>query len=183
MVSIVGGEEKMPETNDKEYADEKPETQGSPDGKTHDDDREDLKERLLRLAAEFDNYKKRIRADVDNAKDIGKAEVIKSLLPALDEFELALSSIGDGLGKKEGRGFELVYSNIKDTLKKEGLNEVPTNGKYDPYRHEIIMSRRDGTEHGTIIEVVKKGYTLKNILLRPAVVIISDGAGGEDRKI
>ncbi len=135
---------------------------------------EDYKERMLRIAAEFDNYKKRVRNDVDNAKIIGKAEMIKRLLPVLDEFELALIHSTESGDKSLIKGIEMVYSNLVDALKKEGLSEMKTNGVFDPYKHEIILTREDGKKKpGTILEVTKKGYMLGDIILRPASVIIA----------
>ncbi|MGC8651926.1 MAG: nucleotide exchange factor GrpE [Candidatus Micrarchaeia archaeon] len=150
----------------------------------------ELKDRLLRLAAEFDNYKKRTKNDVESAKKVGKAELAKSLLPVLDEFELAMLALnGSAHNHKDTtsgngdsaitRGIAMVYSNFVDTLKKEGITEVKTDGVFDPYVHEIVMVKESGNEDGTILEVVKKGYRLDNILIRPASVIVSKKAQGQ----
>jgi molecular chaperone GrpE len=137
---------------------------------------EDVKDRLLRLAAEFDNYKKKAAKDIDNAKGIGKAELARTLLPMLDEFELALMSLNGSEGSKDHmKGVELVFSNILGTLKSAGLKEVDAKGRYDPYRHEIIMTRESKEPEGTIIEVVRKGYTFNDVMLRPSAVIVSNG--------
>ncbi len=133
----------------------------------------DMKEQLLRLAAEFDNYKKRTKNDVDNAKSAGKAELAKSLLPILDEFELALIVVSKTPDKNVARGIEMLYSNFTDLLKKEGLEEVQCKGIFDPYKHEIMMTREGKEKDGTILEVVKKGYIFDNVLLRPASVIVA----------
>ncbi|MGC9098966.1 MAG: nucleotide exchange factor GrpE [Candidatus Micrarchaeia archaeon] len=130
----------------------------------------ELKDRLLRLAAEFDNYKKRAAREVENSKLLGKAELMKKLLPTLDEFELALSVSKES---KETKGFEMIFSNLIEALKSEGLSEIETNGKYDPYKHEIILTKESEEKDGTILEVVRKGYMLNDILLRPATVIVA----------
>jgi molecular chaperone GrpE len=135
---------------------------------------EDYKEKMLRLAAEFDNYKKRVRNDVENAKGMGKAEMLKKLLPVLDEFELAIMSANENADKNLVKGIEMVYSNFMDTLKKEGLSEMKVNGIFDPYKHEIIMTKEESKKKpGTILEVIKKGYMFGDIVLRPASVIIA----------
>ena len=135
---------------------------------------EDYKERMLRLAAEFDNYKKRIKNEVENAKGIGKAEMMKELLPVLDEFELALISANGNEDKNLVKGIEMVYSNLLEALKKQGLKEMKANGAFDPYKHEIIMTKDDAKRKpGTILEVIKKGYTYNDVVLRPASVIIA----------
>ena len=140
------------------------------------------KERLLRLAAEFDNYKKRISIEMQNAKSVGKAEFVRALLPALDEFELAIVALGGG-ERAEGmlKGFGMVYSNMQETLRRQGLREIAAKGVFDPYLHEIVTVREDYKKPpGTILEVIKKGYTVDSIMVRPAAVIIAKApeAGG-----
>jgi molecular chaperone GrpE len=134
---------------------------------------EELKERTLRLAAEFDNYKKRSASDVANAKNVGKAEMLKRMLPVLDEFELAMISSAKSQDENLSKGVKMVYANMMDALRAEGLSELEPNGKYDPYTDEIIMARETDKEPGTVLEVLKKGYKMNGILVRPASVIIS----------
>jgi len=137
---------------------------------------EDFREKFLRMAAEFDNYKKRTRSDVDNAKRVGKAEMLRSLLLVLDEFELALinAEANENNDKSFMKGIEMVYSNFLEALRKEGLDEMNATGMFDPYRHEIIMTREDSRRKpGTIIEVTKKGYLFGDTVLRPASVIVA----------
>ncbi len=133
----------------------------------------DYKERLMRLAAEFDNYKKKTRNDIETAKIIGKAELMKKMLTVLDEFEVAI--VATEKAKDEGmvKGFALLYSNFLDLLKKEGLKEIPAKGMLNPYMHEALMTMDSEKPDGTILEVVKKGYMLNEILLRPAAVIVA----------
>ncbi|MEM0200895.1 MAG: nucleotide exchange factor GrpE [Candidatus Micrarchaeaceae archaeon] len=149
-------------------------TQEKEDKKEEPKNKEDeLKDRLLRLAAEFDNYKKRTVKDIENAKNFGKAEFAIKILPILDEFELAIESMK--LNNEGEKGVGMVFSNLLEVLKKEGLKEIDTKGKFDPYKHEIMISKNNDQEEGTIIQVVRKGYTLNNMMLRPASVIISNG--------
>jgi molecular chaperone GrpE len=151
--------------------------------KKEEDELSAVKDRLLRLAAEFDNYKKKAAKDIEGAKGLGKAEFIKSLLPALDEFELALCALSNsGEEKSSAKGVELVFSNIKGTLKEAGLKEVAAKGKYDPYKHEIMMAKESKEPEGTIIEVVRKGYYFNEMLLRPSSVIVSKGNASKEEK-
>lgn len=136
-------------------------------------DYNELKEKFLRVAAEFDNYKKRTAQDVENAKNLGKAEMLKSLLNVIDEFDLTFAAAIKSQDKNLSKGIELLYSNFTDALKKQGLKEIETNGTFDPYKHEIIMMEEDKSKDGTIISVVKKGYTFNDKLLRAAHVIVS----------
>ncbi|MGC8586300.1 MAG: nucleotide exchange factor GrpE [Candidatus Micrarchaeia archaeon] len=136
---------------------------------------QELKERLLRLAAEFDNYKKRVKNDIDAAKVLGKAEMAKNILPVLDEFELAIMALDNSAEKDDelAKGIAMIYTNFIEALKKEGIEEIDAKGKFDPYRHEIVMTKESDKEDGTILEVVKKGYALSGLLIRPASVIVS----------
>lgn len=138
------------------------------------DETGELKDRMLRLAAEFDNYKKRTAKEIDASKNIGKAELLKKLLPVVDEFELALSAIKADVNQ-QFKGIELVYSNMLDALKAEGLSEIESDGKADPFKHEVMLTQESEKEEGTILQVVRKGYTFKEMLIRPASVIVSKG--------
>lgn len=158
-------EEKSSKTGPKEEAMEKEE-----DAEKESDN---LKERLLRLAAEFDNYKKRSAKELDNAKGLGKAELMKKILPVLDEFELALESMD--MKTENEKGIALIFSNFEDVVKKEGLKEVEAKGIYDPYRHEIVLTKDSSQKEGMILETIRKGYTLNGIMLRPSSVIVSKG--------
>ncbi|MGI0100245.1 MAG: nucleotide exchange factor GrpE [Candidatus Micrarchaeaceae archaeon] len=144
------------------------------------DDCEDLKERFLRLAAEFDNYKKRVRKDMDGAQEFGKAALVKDMLPIIDEFELAVLAISDVKDKNIVKGMEMLYSNFMEVLKKEGLKEIDADGKFDPYKHEIMMVKESGENDGAILEVLKKGYFFGDRLLRPASVIVSKNKENAD---
>ena len=139
---------------------------------------DESRERLLRLAAEFDNYKKRVTKDIDNSKSVGKAEIVSKILPSIDEFELALSSSGKTENMK---GMALIFSNLMGALKGAGLKESPVDGSLDPYRHEVLLVKDSYVKEGTILEVVRKGYMLNDIMIRPASVIVSNGRldGGE----
>ncbi|OJI07515.1 HSP-70 cofactor [Candidatus Micrarchaeum sp.] len=142
---------------------------------------EELKERVLRMAAEFDNYKKRSAADVANAKNVGKAEMLKRMLPVLDEFELAMISSAKSQDENLSKGVKMVYANLMDALKAEGLSELEPSGKYDPYTDEIIMAKETDKDPGTVLEVLKKGYKMNGILVRPASVIISKEPNGAQK--
>ena len=140
---------------------------------------DELKERMLRIAAEFDNYKKRTKADIDNAKGIGKAEVIKGILPVLDEFELAMMAVSNA-EPTLAKGVEMVFSNLVEALAREGLKAIETDGMYDPYKHEIVLAMESDKKPGTILQVTKKGYTVNGIMIRPASVIIAAGSEAKE---
>ena len=131
----------------------------------------DLKDRMLRLAAEFDNYKKRVAKDLSASSDKGKADIIAKLLPVIDEFELAISNMD--VKQEHAKGISLIYSNFISTLKSAGLRELEVSGRYDPYKQDIILAEESDEEEGTILEVVRKGYAFNEIMLRPASVIVA----------
>ncbi len=148
-----------------------------PQPEAQDKELAEVKDRLLRMAAEFDNFKKKMAKDMDASRTMGKAELVKALLPALDEFEMALYAIGKSEESDcNVKGMELVFSNVLGTLKSAGLREIEAKGKYDPYRHEIMMTRESKEPEGTIIEVVRKGYSFNDLMLRPSAVIVSKGS-------
>lgn len=143
----------------------------------------EMKDRLLRLAAEFDNYRKKTAKDIDSAKTLGKAELIKALLPTLDEFDLAMYALSNSSKNDCNiKGIELVFSNVMCALKNAGLKEIETKGKYDPYKHEIIMTKESSEPEGMILEIIRKGYIFNDIMLRPSAVIVSKGNVSESKK-
>lgn len=123
---------------------------------------------LKRLQAEFDNYRKRVMREAAAASDRGAARVIEDLLPVLDNFERAISH-GEG-----GEGVQLVLKELKESLEREGLEEVPGEGAaFDPNVHEAVESREvEGLEESAIVEVYRRGYLHKGLLLRPAMVVV-----------
>ena len=161
----------MPEENRKD--DKVSNTEGQEDYQSEVNEEEaEMKERLVRMAADFDNYKKRVAKDMDNSMEKGRIDVITKLLPTVDEFGLALESFD----KKDDhlKGMSLIYANMMSTLKGLGVREIEAEGKFDPYRHEIVLvqdSNKD--EDDVIVRVVRKGYMLNTIMLRPASVIVA----------
>ncbi len=166
-------EDEKKEKNEKEETPKEPKKEEGQKSES-----EELKDRLLRLAAEFDNYKKRSSKDLDNAKKVGKAELAAKLLPILDEFEIAIESTDTKT--EHGKGMAIVFSNFVEVMKKEGLKEIECSGVYDPYKHEIMMTKESNEKEGTILDVIRKGYLWNEIMLRPASVIASSGEKKEE---
>lgn len=161
----------MPEENRED--DKVPKTEGQEEDQSEvNEEGVEMKDRLVRMAADFDNYKKRVAKDMDNSMEKGRIDVITKLLPTVDEFELALESFD----KKDDhlKGMSLIYANMMSTLKGFGVREIEVEGKFDPYKHEIVLvqdSNKD--EDDVIVKVVRKGYMLNTIMLRPASVIVA----------
>ena len=134
-------------------------------------------EKVLRLQAELENVRKRTLKDVENASKGSIERVFQEILPIMDSFELGVkvdTSTKEGVEtfiEGQTATFKLFQS-VLDKFLIETIN--PENMKYDPELHEVIsMQESDDTESGYIIEVIQKGYRLKNRLLRPARVIVS----------
>jgi molecular chaperone GrpE len=146
-------------------------------GKPSADKVKGLEDKLLRLAADFDNYKKRAAKENDMLRDQAVGQTLLKMLPIVDDFDIAISHMDKAQDKEFKHGMELIYAKLLDLLKREGVEEMGAlGGMFDPYRHEAI--RYEKGEEGKIIEVVQKGYTLKGKVLRFAKVIV--GKEGED---
>jgi molecular chaperone GrpE len=102
---------------------------------------------------------------------------VKELLPVLDDLERALEAAEAHEEAKLEEGVALVARSFADVLRKEGLEEVPTDGKFDPHVHEALLSQPSEAEEGSVIEVLQKGYRLGDRVLRPARVVVSSGDG------
>jgi len=139
---------------------------------------EAMQDRSLRAVAELDNYRKRMaRERMENAKTAA-AEVIESLLPALDNLKIGLSSVKDHENTKDlAQGFEMVGKQIISALEEHGLREMDPEGEtFDPHFHDSLSTQpSDGIEEGKVMKTVKAGYMLNDKMLRPASVIVSSG--------
>ncbi len=134
---------------------------------------EDYKNKLLRALADFDNFKKRVAIEQDNFVQFANENLIKELLPALDNFERAFKTVKSH--KDEFiKGMALVKKQLEDGLKKFGVTEIESLGKpYDPNFHEAIIQKESDKPENTVIEEMQKGYTLNGRLIRPSMVIVS----------
>jgi len=136
-----------------------------------------LYDRLLRKQAEFENYKKRIDREKSEFMQFASSELMKELLNAMDSFDLALrNAAADGAGGEDRlRGFELIYKQLQDTLARFGLKPIEAKGKkFDPNYHQAVSTQAsDKKEENTVIEEMRKGYTLNGRLLRPAMVSVA----------
>jgi molecular chaperone GrpE len=136
-------------------------------------ERDELFNRLQRLAAEFDNYRKRNARESAALIDRANERVVKELLPILDDLGRALDAAEEHEEAKLEEGVRLVHRALSDLLAKEGLTEISTDGKFDPHVHEALLSQPSDAEEGSVIEVVQKGYKLGDKVLRPARVVVA----------
>jgi molecular chaperone GrpE len=140
-------------------------------------ERDDYLDRLQRLKAEFDNYRKReARLQSERAQHAAE-RLVKDLLPVLDDLERALDAAARHEEVKLEEGVALVHRALRDTLAREGLEEIETDGRFDPHVHEALLSQPSSAEEGSVIEVVQKGYRLGDRVLRPARVVVAAPEG------
>ncbi|HEU5062584.1 MAG TPA: nucleotide exchange factor GrpE [Solirubrobacterales bacterium] len=136
-------------------------------------ERDEYLDLARRTKADFENYRKRVAADVQAAAARGKAEVAREVIDAVDNLERALeaSESGDGLAE----GVQMVLGNLRETLTRHGIEVVDPQGeRFDPNQHEALSTMPvEGTESGTVVEVMQKGYRTEDQLIRPARVVVS----------
>jgi molecular chaperone GrpE len=131
-------------------------------------------EAYLRLAADFDNYRKRVSREQAGLITRATERLVNELLPVLDDLARALEAAEQHEEAKLEEGVRLVHRQLAAILAKEGLAEIETEGRFDPNVHEALLSQPSDAEHGTVLEVIQKGYRLGDRVLRPARVIIAE---------
>ncbi|HET6696951.1 MAG TPA: nucleotide exchange factor GrpE [Gaiellaceae bacterium] len=131
---------------------------------------------LKRVAAEFDNFRKRIARDQEAQSARAHEKLVKELLPVLDDLERALVAAEEHEEAKLEEGVRLVHRELRSALGKEGLVEIETDGVFDPHVHEALLTQPSEQADGAILEVIQKGYRLGDRVLRPARVVISQEA-------
>jgi len=139
-------------------------------------ERDERLDDLRRLAADFDNYRKRAVRDQESLVARAHERLMKALLPVLDDLERALEAASKHEEAKLEEGVELVARELRAALEREGLEEIETDGRFDPHVHEALLSQPSEHEEGSVLEVLQKGYRLGDRVLRPARVVVSQGA-------
>jgi molecular chaperone GrpE len=138
-------------------------------------EKDEYLELARRTQADFENYRKRMAAEVQAAQARGKVGVAREVIEAVDNLERALEAGGeDGQGLAEG--VQMVLAGLRETLSRNQVEVVDPKGeKFDPQWHEALSTQPlEGAEPGTVVEVLQKGYRLNEQLIRPARVIVSE---------
>ncbi len=129
----------------------------------------------LRLAADFDNYRKRVAREQAELVKRANERILNELLPVLDDLERALEAAEEHQEAKLEEGVELVHRSLAALLHRHGLTPIETEGAFDPHVHEALLAQPgEGTEPGSVLQVLQKGYRLGDRVLRPARVIVSE---------
>lgn len=137
-------------------------------------ERDALSDRLLRTAAEFDNYRKRVERERRERLDAAEADILTSLLPILDDLERALQA-SSGDAEVYRKGVALIQQQMTDLLRRRGVTPIEAVGKdFDPRYHQAVMhdESRDHRE-GEVMEELRRGYMLGDRLLRPSMVKVA----------
>jgi molecular chaperone GrpE len=143
-------------------------------------ERDEYLDLAKRTKADFENFRKRMTAEVQAAGARGKGELLREVVPVLDDLERAIQAAGlDPEGDSEdglAHGVLLVFRSLRDSLTRNGVEAVDPKGeKFDPMQHEALsMVQAEGVESGNVVEVMQKGYRLGEQLIRPARVVVSE---------
>lgn len=154
-------------------------------------------DRLLRTTADFDNFKKRAAREKVESAQYASASLLQKLLPVLDNFEMALAAAQNATSARRPAepaqndkltslqsGVMMIQQQLKSALSETGLEEIDAAGKpFDPNFHEAISQQEsDEVPEGNVLQQVRKGYKVKDRLLRPATVIVAKKPSGEAKK-
>jgi molecular chaperone GrpE len=140
-------------------------------------DLERFRDLALRSQADFDNYRKRSAREKEEALKFANAQLLERLIPIIDNFELGLAAAGSAENSPILAGMSMVAKQLTDFLAEFGVTSIDATGQpFDPNLHEAIAHEHDPKlPEGRVIRQVRKGFKLKDRLLRPANVIVSSG--------
>ena len=129
----------------------------------------------LRLAADFDNYRKRVAREQVEWTSRANERLLNELLPVLDDLERALEAAAEHEEAKLEEGVRLVHRSLLGLVERHGLSEIEAEGAFDPHVHEALLAQPgEGAEEGSVLQVLQKGYRLGDKVLRPARVIVAE---------
>ena len=151
--------------------------EGSPTVESVAAERDGYFDALLRLQAEFENFRRRSQRELSEARNRARANLLGEFLPVLDNLARALDAAEHHQEGKVLEGVRLTHALFADLLRREGVSEIyPLGSQFDPHLHEAIVSLPSETEEGVVIDVVDKGYIAGDHVLRPARVAVSAGS-------
>jgi molecular chaperone GrpE len=147
-------------------------------------ERDDLLGRLQRIAADYQNYQKRMQRDIAQAREFANEELIKSLLGVLDDMERALEAARTNHDEDDPllKGMQMVHDKALETLKQFGLQPIEAQGQpFDPDQHSAMMQEPSpDAPPQTVLRELAKGYRLKGRTIRPSAVVVSQPPTGEE---
>ncbi len=131
---------------------------------------------MLRLQADFDNYRRRTQREKEDLAEYASQKLVTSILPIIDNFERAVAVQATGVESKGIlQGVQMIQRQMMELLQREGLAEMNAQGQpFDPNFHEAVMQvPAEGVEDNTVVDVLQKGYCLKDRVIRPAMVRVA----------
>ncbi|WP_066156181.1 nucleotide exchange factor GrpE [Halalkalibacter krulwichiae] len=164
------------EPNAEEISEEAEQTEELSTEESHQAEVTELNNRLLRVQADYDNFRRRSREEKESAAKYRSQTVIEALLPVIDNFERALLVKPETEEAKALlQGMEMVYRQFQEALKSEGVEVIETVGQtFDPHLHQAVMQvEEEGFESNQIVEELQKGYKLKDRVVRPSMVKVN----------
>jgi len=137
---------------------------------------EDMKTKYLRLAADFQNFKRRTEKEKSDIYAYANEKFALDLLDVIDNFERALVHQDDCKDEKMKEGMELIFKQLQGVLEKNKITEIPALGEdFDPNVHNAVMTNAsEDYESGKVSDVLQKGYKLNNKVIRPAMVMVAE---------
>lgn len=139
-------------------------------------EKEELNNRLLRVHADYDNFRRRTREEKERDAKYRSQNLVEEILPVLDNFERALNvETTNDESKSILQGMDMIYRQLLEALKKEGVSVIEAVGKpFDPNYHQAVMQvEEDGYESNTVVEELQKGYMLNDRVIRPSMVKVN----------
>ncbi|SIS36793.1 nucleotide exchange factor GrpE [Salimicrobium flavidum] len=139
-------------------------------------ERDEIQERLLRLQADFENFRRRTQKEKETDRKYRSQSLTEELIPVLDNFERALQTeVKEEANQGFVEGIKMVYNQLWSALEKEGVEEISAKGEpFDPHVHQAMMQvEEEGYESNTVIEVLQTGYKLNDRVVRPAMVKVN----------
>jgi len=135
----------------------------------------EMNDKYLRLYADFENYRKRVNKDKEELVKYGNENLLYDLLPVIDNLEMALQHASNDVSSGLVQGVEITLKELRKTLEKFGLTPIEAFGKpFDPLvHHAMSQAERDDVDEKTVIEEYRKGYRLRDKVLRPSLVAVS----------
>jgi molecular chaperone GrpE len=136
-------------------------------------ERDEALDRWKRAAADFDNFRKRALREREELVTLANERLVKDLLPILDDLERALEAAAQHQEAQLEEGVRLTHRALAALLARNGVKEIETGAMFDPHVHEALLTQPSEAEEGSVIDVVQKGYTLGDRVVRPARVVVA----------
>lgn len=165
------------EVDESEESSEDAEAKDASDEKDDEKDKETFESKYLRMTADFQNFKRRVDKEKSDIRSYANENFAKDLLEVLDNFERAIEQDKtENVDEQYVKGMELILMQLREVLKNNGVEEIAALGEeFDPnFHHAVAMETSEEYEKGKVMDVMQKGYKLKDKVIRPAMVRVAE---------